>query len=176
MKRTFVVAIAGLLAAALTSCDSTDPVASQEISGESVLAKANCGGEIALEQSIPLQLIGPVVSSQSQSGFISGSAVYGVGPSPILIRDMVSVSIQFQASVHALDGTDRVWNFSGTSTDQVALSVSDPTLLVKEYRTPLLSSQSRPFILYVRYEVTNCRVTVHSMWAAEGGLSISSEG
>ena len=176
MKWTLVVAIAGLLATALSSCDSTDPVVSQEFSGEAVLAKANCGGQITLEQNIPLQLIGPISSSSSTSGFISGSAIYGVEPSPILIRDMVSVSIQFDAALHALDGTDRFWIFSGTSTDQVAPSVADPTLLVKEYRMPVASSQSPVVILYVQYEVTTCRVTVHSMWAVEGGLRTHSEG
>ncbi len=176
MKWTFAVAIAGLLATALTSCDSTDPVASQEVSGEDVFAKARCGGQIALEQNIPLRLIGPISASSGTSGFISGSAMYGVEPSPILIRDMVSASIQFDAAVHALDGTDRVWTFSGTSTDQVALSVADPTLLLKEYRAPVTSAQSTRVTLYVQYEVTNCRVTVRNMWAVEGGLRTHSEG
>ncbi len=170
MKWTFVVAIAGLMATALNSCDTSDPVASPEVSVDDVFAKANCSGRIPLDQNIPLSLNGPVLSSNGQSAYINGGATYSVAPSPILVRDMVSVSLEFNAVLQTLDGPDRAWIFSGRSTDQVQLSAADPTFLTKAYRTPALSDGSPVMTLYVRYEVTNCKISVHSMWAAEGGV------
>ena len=130
--------------------------------------KANCSGRIPLDQNIPLSLNGPVLSSNSESGYISGDATYSVSPSPILVRDMVSVALVFSAVLQTVDGAERAWIFSATSTDQVELSAADPTILIKTYRTPTLSSGAPAMTLYVRYEVTDCKVSIHSMWAVEG--------
>jgi len=173
MKRTIVFTVAGLLAAALTSCDSSDPVLSSEMSGEMAFAKTDCGGEIALNQSIPLRLIGPGVSSGSTTGAIKGTVQFGVGPSPILIRDMLSVSIKFDALVEVFDGTNRTWTFSGNSTDQIALGATDPGFFLRKYTAPGLTAQSPAMVLYVQYLVDGCNIAVNSMWAVEGGLRTS---
>jgi hypothetical protein len=173
MKRTIVVAAIGL-ATIMVGCEGTDPVISPETSQSVEFDKANCSAEIPLDQIIPLDLMAPTPTPSSELGAVDGNVIYGVGPSPVLLRDMVSVSLQFNATLTSLEGTNQTWVFSGSSTDQISLTVSDPTLLIKEYRTPGITAQSPVVTLFVKYTVTECEVKVHSMWAVEGGIRTSS--
>jgi hypothetical protein len=166
MKRTFVVATAVFLVATLNSCDTADTVTPTEVSGSSALSKAKCGGDIVLSGNIPLGVIEINPLASDQFAFINGKATYGVAPSPILMRDMVSVSLDLNAELHPLDGTDQIWLFSGKTTDQVALSNAGPTFLQKEYQARGLA-----ITLYVRYEISACKVTVEEMWAVRDGRS-----
>ncbi len=166
MKRTFVIATVVLLAATLNSCDSSDTVTSPGFSGDAALSKARCGGDIVLRENIPLGVIENNPLASDRFAFINGKVTYGVGPSPILMRDMVSVSLDLDAELHPLDGTDQIWMFSGKSTDQVALSSAGPTFLAKEYQARELA-----ITLYVLFEITSCKVTVEEMWAVRDGRS-----
>jgi hypothetical protein len=172
MKWTFVVAIAGLLASTLTSCDSSDPVVASEPTAEFALGKAKCAAQIVLDENVAIHFSGPSISNGPSYAGFKGTLTYNVTPSPILVRDMVSVTIDFDGILDSFDATDRVWAFSGKSTDQVALSISDPTYLVKAYHTPLASLQAAQMTLFVRYEISDCKVSVESIWAVEGGASI----
>ena len=177
MKRTIAFTLAGLLIAALTACDSSDPVLSSEMSGDVAgdvsFEKTSCAGSIPLAQSVSLRLIGPNATSGGTTGSINGKIRYAVGPSPVLIHDMFSVSLKFEAEIEAFDGTNRTWNFSGNSTDQIAILATDPGFFLKEYQAPGQTAQSPVVTLYVEYSVDGCNVAVHNMWAVEGGLRTS---
>jgi hypothetical protein len=123
MKWTFVVAIVALLAASLTSCDSSDPVVATEPAAELALGtaelalgKASCAAQIELDENVAVRFSGPSISNGANYAALKGTLTYNVSPSPILVRDMVSVTIGLDGILESLDATDRVWAFSGKST------------------------------------------------------------
>jgi hypothetical protein len=165
MKTTVVVAIAFLVAATLNSCDTGDTVTAPLASETMAIQKtAQCGGTIDLGEIIPFSQIEIDGRSSDQFAYLDGSVSYGSVLLPILVRDMVSLSLNLKASLHPLNGTEPIWEFAGKSTDQVALSFSGPTFLVKAYET---GSGPTTATLFVRYEVTKCKVTIDEMWATK---------
>ena len=164
MKSTIVIAAAILLAAALNSCDTGDPVTAPEASATSALNKAQCGGTIDLGEIIPFSTVEIEGKASDQFVYVDGNVQYAVELLPILARDVVSLSLVFKASLHPLNGTEPIWELSGKSTEQVVLSLAGPTSLVKSYST---GDQPTKVTLFVRYEVTKCKVTVSEMWATK---------
>ena len=159
-KTFFTVFIA--VTAAIIGCESPAPLETWSLPQDDVLMKALCQGVITIDEEIPFITIEINPVDVHPTAQVSGTVKYIIGPSPILGRDMVSLTLTVDATLRPLNGPGPNWNFHSVSTEPVQISAKEPTLLSKEY------SSGRPgwsVTLHIEYEVRKCNVVAKSIWA-----------
>jgi len=157
-------------------CNDSPPVGPETTQSADGAAKAIVPvllpnrGKITLDRTVQLSIT--PTNATPNLGFLTGTAKFKVGPSPILVRDYLSVDLSMQATLKEVSGTasgtgaTRV--FSGESTDQVlAPSAGTPAFIVKSYEVqntdPVPGSS---MTLNIKYMILSGAVSVQSIWVS----------
>ena len=157
-------------------CNDSAPVGPETIQPADGVAKALVPaplpnrGKITLDRTVPLSIT--PINSPPNLGYLTGTAKFTVAPSPILVRDYVTVSLSMQATLKSLtttSGAGRTWFFAGESNDQVLASDAGvPAFFVKTYEVnnPTDPIPAYSMKLNIKYKILSGIVSVESVWVS----------
>ena len=162
MSNTTLLIAVVAVTAGIIGCESPTPVENRSLPPDDVLMKAVCYGVITIDEKIPFITIETNPVDIHPMAQVSGTVEYVLERPPILARDMVSVDLTVDATLHPLNGTEPNWNFHSVSTELVRISAKEPTIHSKEYTS---RSAGWSVTLHIEYEVRKCYVVPKSIWA-----------